>query len=43
MKIYCLKFKNKELNREAAFYLTSIIRQDLKKILNTKIKYLAQY
>lgn len=42
MKIHCLKLKNKELNKEVAFYLTSIIRQALK-ILNIKIKYLAQY
>lgn len=32
MKIHCLKLKNKELNREVAFYLTSIIRQALKNI-----------
>ncbi|HGY9718653.1 TPA: restriction endonuclease subunit S, partial [Streptococcus pneumoniae] len=30
MKIHCLKLKNKELNKEVAFYLTSIIRQALK-------------
>ncbi|RRR00941.1 restriction endonuclease, partial [Streptococcus pneumoniae] len=24
MKIHCLKLKNKELNKEVAFYLTSI-------------------
>lgn len=35
MKIHCLKLKNKELNRELAFYLTSIIRQTLK---NTEYK-----
>lgn len=35
MKIHCLKLKNKELNREVAFYLTSIIRQALK---NTEYK-----
>lgn len=35
MKIYCLKLKNKELNKEVAFYLTSIIRQALK---NTEYK-----
>lgn len=35
MKIHCLKLKNKELNKEVAFYLTSIIRQALK---NTEYK-----
>lgn len=35
MKIHCLKLKNKELNKEVAFYLTLIIRQALK---NTEYK-----
>lgn len=38
MKIHCLKLKNKELNKEVAFYLTSIIQISSTVLPDIKIK-----